>query len=300
MASRRGGFGGEEEGLQAVKATWSFLRDLVSAFNDDQVPFLAAAISYFTFFSLFPLLLGLIAIAGYFLAPEEATEKVLDFVVRGFPAQEAFLRSTLQAVIDARGVVGLFALATLLWAGKNIFTTLAQALDIIWESPSTGGILFSVRRNLVGLLFAVAIGGAMLAVAALYAVVLAVLTFEIPILGLQPREIPGIVPLLMNLLPLAVVTLSLIAMYRFLPAQRAPFTEIAVGALVSALLWEILRRLFGWYLSTFGRFNQVYGPATSVIVFLLWLYLSAIVFLLGAEVAWVVQQRAKDAPAREP
>ncbi len=300
MASRRGAFGGEEERLQAVKATWRFLRDLISAFNDDRVPFLAAAISYFTFFSLFPLLLGLIAIAGYFLAPEAATEKVLSFVVRGFPAQEAFLRSTLHAVVESRGGVGLFALVTLLWAGKNIFTTLALALDIIWEATVSGGFLFNVRRNLVGLLFAVAIGGAMLAVAVLYGVVFAVLTFEIPVLGLQPREIPGIMPLLMNLLPIVIVTLSLIAMYRFLPAQRGSFTEIVIGALVAAVLWEIVRRLFGWYLATFGRFNEVYGPATSVIVFLLWLYLSAIIFLLGAEVAWVIRQRAKAAPAREP
>ena len=284
--------------MNAIRATWDFMRDLVTSFNADRVPFLAASISYFAFFSLFPLVLGLIAIAGYLLAPEEATQRVLDLVVRGFPAQEAFVRSTLEAVVEARGGVGLFALLTLLWAGKNIFSTLALAIDIIWDAKPQGGFVFVIQRNLVALGFAVAIGGAMLAVAALYWVMLAALTFEIPLLGLQPKDIPGIVPVLMNLLPVGLVTLSLIAMYRFLPAQRVSFKHIAVGAIAAAFIWELLRRLFGWYLSTFGRFNEVYGPATSVIVFLFWLYLSAVIFLLGAEVTYVLHERASR--EREP
>lgn len=285
--------------MNAIQVTWNFLRELAASFNADRVPFLAAAISYFTFFSLFPLILGLIAIAGYLLAPEEATQRVLDFVVRAFPAQEAFLRSTLEAVVAARGGIGLFALLTLLWAGKNIFSTLALAIDIIWDAPPTGGFVFLLQRNLIALGFAIAIGGGMLVAAALYWAVLAALAFEIPILGLQPKDIPGIVPLLMNLLPVGLVTLSLIAMYRFLPSQRVSFRQIAVGAIAAALIWEVLRRLFGWYLSTFGRFNEVYGPATSVIVFLFWLYLSAVIFLLGAEVTYVLHERASLARAPE-
>lgn len=285
--------------MNAIRATWDFLRDLVASVNADRVPFLAASISYFAFFSLFPLVLGLIAIAGYLLAPEEATQRVLDFVVRGFPAQEAFVSSTLEAVVAARGGVGLFALLTLLWAGKNIFSTLALAIDIIWDAPPKGGIVFTIQRNLVALGFAIAIGGAMLVLAALYWAVLAAFAFEIPLLGLQPKEIPGIVPVLMNLLPVGLVTLSLIAMYRFLPTQRVSFRQITVGAIAAALIWEVLRRLFGWYLSTFGRFNEVYGPATSVIVFLFWLYLSAVIFLLGAEVTYVLHERASQAQAPE-
>ncbi|MNX46848.1 Inner membrane protein YhjD [compost metagenome] len=285
--------------MQPFNATWTFMRDLVRAFNADRVTFLAAAISYFTFFSLFPLMLGLIAIAGYVLAPEAATESVLTFFARGFPAQEAFLRSTLEAVVEARGSIGLIALVMLLWAGKNIFTSLAQAIDIIWEEPPTGSLVFSIKRNLVGLIFAVAVGGAMVAVAALYWLLVAILTFEIPVLGIQPRDIPGIVPLLANLLPVVLVTVSLLAMYRFLPAKPLGFGPSAIGAGVAALLWEILRRLFGWYLATFGHFNEVYGPATSVIVFLLWLYLSAVIFLIGAEVAWLVRLRAEKPPEPE-
>lgn len=278
--------------MRGIKATWRFLREVVNAFNQDQVTFLAAAISYYVFFSLFPLLLGLIAVAGYVLAPEEASERVLAFFTRGYPGEEAFLKTTIGAVIESRGAVGLFALAVLLWSGKNIFVSLAQALDIIAGQPPPGGLLFSIRRNLVALVFALAIGAAMLAVTALYGLVFAILQLEIPLLGIQPQEIPGIVPLLLNLLPITIVTVSLITLYHFLPTQRPPWGAIAIGAIFSALVWEIMRRLFGWYLLTFGRFNEVYGPATSVIVFLFWLYLSAVIFLLGAEVAEVAATRS--------
>ncbi|MNT92522.1 hypothetical protein D3C72_2338230 [compost metagenome] len=88
-------------------------------------------------------------------------------------------------------------------------------------------------------------------------------------------------------------------MYRFLPSQRVSVAQIALGAAVSTVLWEILRRLFGWYLATFSRFDDIYGPATSVIVFLLWLYFSAIVFLLGAEVAWVYGQPSEKRDAQD-
>lgn len=285
--------------MPALERTYAFLKDVVTAFNADQVPFMAAAISYFTFFSLFPLTLGLIALAGFFLAPETASQQVLDAVVSAFPDQERLLRGTVEAVVSARRRIGLVALVMLLWAGKNIFLTLAQALDIIWKAQGTGSLGFVVRRNLVAVTFAVAIGGAILVAAALYALALTVLSFEVPVLGLSPQDMPGLVPLLTHLLPVAIATLSFLAMYRFLPAKRIPVRQVAVGALVSALLWEGLRRLFGWYVSTFGRFNEVYGPATSVILFLLWLYVSAMIFLLGAEVAKVSARHGHKPPRAE-
>lgn len=279
-----------------LRASWEFLRDLVTSFNEDQVPFMAAAMSYFAFFSLFPLLLGLIALAGYVLAPEEAMTQVMTFAARGLPGQEAFLRSTLEAVVEARGGIGLVALVTLLWSGKNIFFSFGTALDQIWENPPPQGLKGVLVRHALSLGFAVALGGAVIVVTALYWLLYALLALEIPFLGIQPRQIPGILPLLSNVLPLTLVTLGLVAMFRLLPSRRLPLLDTAVGAAVAAVLWELVRRVFTWYLSTFSRYHEVYGPAASVIAFLFWLYLTAILFLLGAEVAWVLQGRHRAGP----
>jgi len=285
--------------VEAIKVIGGILKELVNAFAADQVPFMAAAVSYFAFFSLFPLLLGLIAVAGFVLAPEEASQRVLDFSQQGFPGQEEFLRQTLRSVVESRGPVGLFALALLLWTGKNVFVSLAQALDLIFKTPAPGGLGFAVKRNLVALLFAAATGGVMAVVSVLYGLLFAVFAFEIPLLGIQPQDIPGILPLFLNLLPVLLVMLSLVAMYRWLPVRRLPFPAIASAALATSVLWEISRRLFTWYLATFSRFNEVYGPVASVIVFLFWLYLSAIIFLLGAEAAQLFARLTADPDARE-
>jgi membrane protein len=269
-----------------------FLKDLWVAFNEDQVPFLAAAVSYFAFFSLFPLFLGLIAVAGHVLAPEEASRRLMGFIVQGFPGQEVFLRRIIESVVASRGAVGFFALITLLWSGKNLFVSLAQALDLIEKAPAPGGLYFTIKRNLVCLACAVALGGLLLLLGGLYGLLFAVLAFEIPLLGIQPREIPLLMPFVSDVLPVALVALGLIALYRWLPAHPRPLGDVIAGAAVAAALWEVLRRLFTWYVATFGRFNEVYGPATSVIVFLFWLYLSAIVFLLGGEWAAVRGRRS--------
>lgn len=286
--------------MRALRAIVRFSAALWKAFNRDNVPFLAAAVSYFAFFSLFPLLLGLIAVAGFVLAPEEASRRLLDFAVRGFPAQEAFLRRVLESVVASRQAVGAFAAAMLLWSGKNLFVSLAQALDLIGGVAPSGGFRFAIKRNLVALAFAVALGGAVLVVGGLYGLIFAVLELRIPLLGLQPRAIPLIVPVLYNVLPVVLVALALVALYRFLPARPQPWQDAGIGALVAAGLWDVLRRLFGWYVTTFGRFDAVYGPATSVIVFLLWLYLSAVVFLLGGEWAALRARRAGRSPPAEP
>lgn len=286
--------------MRRIRKIVGFLRELWAAFNADQVPFLAAAVSYFVFFSLFPLLLGLIAVAGFVLAPEEASRRLLAFVVRGFPGQEAYLQAVLESVVARRGPMGAFALLALLWSGKNLFVSLAQALDLIGKEAPPQGWAFAIKRNLLGLAFAVGLGGAMVLVGGLYALIFAILELEIPLLGLQPREIPFIVPLLFNVLPALLVALALLVLYRFLPAHPLPWRDLAWGAALAAGLWEVLRRLFGWYVMTFGRFDEVYGPATSVIVFLLWLYLSALVFLLGAEWAALLGKRGGRSPPEAP
>lgn len=278
--------------VRAVASMGHFLRDLWAAFNEDQVPFLAAAVSYFAFFSLFPLFLGLIAVAGHVLAPEEASQRLIGFIVQGFPGQEAFLRRIIESVVASRGTVGFFALVTLLWSGKNLFVSLAQALDLIEKAPAPGGLRFIIKRNLVALAFAVTLGGIMVLMGSLYGLVFTILTLEIPLLGIQPREIPLLMPFLFNVLPVALVAFGLIALYRWLPAYPRPLGDVIAGAAVAAALWEVLRRLFTWYVATFGRFNEVYGPATSVIVFLFWLYLSAIAFLFGGEWAAVRGRRS--------
>jgi membrane protein len=106
--------------------------------------------------------------------------------------------------------------------------------------------------------------------------------------------------LIANILPVTLVALILLPLYMWLPGRKLSIHQVLPGAVTSALLWEALRRGFGFYLEHMTRFDAVYGSISGIVGFLLWIFFSASIFLLGAEVAWVLNEhRIADARARD-
>lgn len=248
-------------------------------------PFLAAGVCYFVFFAVFPLLLGVIALLGYVVSPQWAEAEVLRLLGKSLPAQLAFALDMLHGLVHARGPIGLLATLMLLWSGKSVFMSLGQALDFIWKSPRLSHWHDIVRRNLIAILCALALGGSVLVGSALYVGLAWLSSQRIVFFGLSLSAIPGLMWILSELLPLVFFTSSLLVTYRVLPARRLPLRPLLTGALVAALGWELSRRLFVYYVTYFTGLSLVYGPLTSIIILLLWIYLSAMLYLLGAVVA---------------
>lgn len=266
-------------------ALWWFARDVAREFGRDQCPFLAAAICYFVVFAIFPLLLGTIAILGYVVSPEWALQQLHLALGRALPEQLSFLPEVLDQVVAARAPSGLIALVLLLWSGKGVFMSMGQALDIIWNAKEVLGWKDNLRRNALALLLAVGLGGAVIALSVLYWGLLLILEIQIPLLQLRPSELPGVLWILGNVLPVALVALGLLLVYRFMPLRHLPGRAIGIGAASAAVLWELSRQVFNFYLAHFSRFSLVYGPLSGVIAGMLWVYVSSMIFLLGAEIA---------------
>lgn len=264
--------------------------EVIQSFSADKCTFLAAGLCYFVFFSIFPLLLLLVSVAGYFLTADQAMQQVAQLTQQLFPQQQAFLLDILNGVMQHRDTASVFGIATLLWSSKNIFQSLGQALNIIWKVPADRGL---IKENLLGLALSVSVGLAIFLTSVAYAILLAVLNFRFPVLGLSPSDIPGIVFLIANILPVTLVALLLTASYLVLPNCRMSLRQIVPGAITAALLWEVLRRVFGFFLENMTRFDAVYGSISGIVGFLLWIYVSAAVFLLGAEVTWVLNEHEK-------
>lgn len=268
---------------------WRFGRDVARDFGRDQCMFLAAGVCYFVVFSIFPLLLGIVSLIGYVVSPDWAMQQVHAALGKAVPAQLSFLPRVLDQLVATRRPSGIIALGLLMWSGRGFFVSLGQALDLIWSDHQMPDLQDSIRRNVLALVLAVAMGGSILALSALYWALYLVLEVRIPLLHVSPGELPGVLWgltfLLSNVLPIALMGLGLWLVYRYLPLRRLPNRAIALGALSAALLWEISRRIFSFYLEHFARFSLVYGPLSGVIAFMLWIYLSAILFLLGAEIA---------------
>lgn len=264
---------------------WEFTWDVAQSFSRDRCPFLAAGVCYFVVFSIFPLLLGTLAILGYLVSPEWALAQIHAGLGQAIPSRLGFLPGVIDQVVADRGPSGAIALVLLVWSGRGVFMCLGEALDIIWNAQESLDWRDNVRRNVLALAMAVGLGGAVIALSVLYGGLALVMNYRIAVVGLRPSELPGVLWVLSNVLPVGLIGLGLLLVYRLMPIRHLPLRAIFLGAASAAVLWELSRRLFGLYLDHFARLSVVYGPLSGIIGFMIWVYVSAMIFLLGAELA---------------
>jgi membrane protein len=266
--------------LSFVRFVWR----VVQAFNSDNCSYLAAGLCYFVFFSIFPLLLLLVAVAGHFLTAEQTMAQAEIFTKQLFPLQASLLTDILKGVMQHRGEFSLFGVLLLTWSAKNIFSSLGQALNVIWKVPEDRGWL---RENLLAMVMAFSVGILIIFGSIGLAVLGAVTSYRVPYLQLSPSDLPGFVFFLANVLPFLGVIVVVTLLYLILPNRRLHLRDVLPGAMVAAIAWEALRRLFGFYLDHMAKYDMVYGSLSGIVGFLFWIYVSALLFLVGAEVARV-------------
>lgn len=270
--------------------------EVIQSFLADKCTILAAGLCFFFLLSLFPFLLVTVAVMGFFLSAEEAMIQASRLITQLAPEAHAFLMNILAGLIEHRGEATLVGLVTLLWSAKNVFFMMGQALNIIWDIPKDRG---PIVENLVAIGFAISVGAFGFFVGLAYAIMMAVMNFRIPLIGFSPSDIPGFVFLIVNLVPVTTITLVLMALYTFLPNMRLSWQQVLPGALVAAVSWEAGRRVFSYYLENMAKLEAVYGSISGLIGFLIWVFLSANLFLLGAEVAWVLNQHHREGKEEE-
>jgi membrane protein len=246
----------------------------------------AASIGYFTLFSLFPLMLLTVAIASLWFDPLWAESELvtqLEFVV---PALGDLLGSNIEKIVMNRGPVSGFAALILLWSGSNIFNMLTRAMDRIWDVDQTRSLW---RRRGLAMLIALSISFLFLIVYFAEGTIFTILN------SLLPKWWDPLRPFTTQLWA-AFISVALFALlYMLLPHITLTLKQVLPGAIVAGLVWEFAKRAFltfiGGYLS---RSNLVYGSVTTIIVFLTWTYVSAIIFLFGGYLNVEYDRRKKD------
>jgi membrane protein len=194
------------------------------------------------------------------------------------------LTDILKGVMQHRGEFSLFGVLLLTWSAKNIFSSLGQALNMIWKVPEDRGW---VRENLLAMSMAFSVGILIIFGSIGLAVLGAVTSYKLPYIHFSPSDLPGFVFFLANVLPFLGVIVVVTLLYLVLPNRRLHLRDVLPGAIVAAIAWEALRRLFGYYLNHMARYDMVYGSLSGIVGFLFWIYVSALLFLMGAEVARV-------------
>ena len=234
----------------------------------------AAAIAYFALFSLFPLILLSIAIASFSLGPlmdQRLIVQRLEFIA---PALGQLLGQNIDEIIQGRGPVTSIALLGLIWSASTIFYMLTHTLNEIWGIERSRPIW---QRRGLAILFVLIFVGPTLFLASFAGSMTAHLR------TLLPDPIISMGGAVSLLLAIFLDVALFMVLYMLLPHGASTWREILPGALGAGFLWELAKKAFLSFVSTYiSVSNLVYGSVAAIIAFLVWAHLSGIIFLFGA------------------
>ncbi len=282
VLERRSRFGGIVPFAREMR---SVISCSVSEWFEHRASSKGAALAFYTLFSIAPILILVIAIAGFFYGPEAARGELLA-QLRGLLGPQG--AEAVQLVLAGASnreegrFATLVATALLLFGATSVFAELKGSLDEIWQVPplKQGGVWDTLRTRLLsfGLVLVLAF---LLMVSLVISAALAVIEHYLN--GIW-RDAIYLLSLLSATLSFAVIAALFAVIYKMLPRVRLSWRDVVIGALGTAALFTLGKYAIGVYIGNSGVANS-FGAAGSMIALLLWVYYSAQIFFLGAEFA---------------
>jgi membrane protein len=283
----------------SIGELWTLARESVSAWSSDYAPSMGGAIAFYTIFSIAPMLIIIIAVAGLVFGEEAARVELMSQIseMAGQEAAVAVEGILREASRPGQGLVAMtIGLAVLVVGATTVFTELQSALNRIWQvpdAPSGGGIWRMILSRIIALVLVVSIAGLLLALVAISTVITAL--GDVWAAHIGGWEI--VLRIVDFIVSLALLTTLFALVYRYVPRADIAWSDVWLGAVVTAVLFIIGRYLIGFYLGTAG-IGSAFGAAGSLVVLLMWVYYTAQIFLLGAEFTWVYAHRYGSRAAR--
>jgi membrane protein len=278
--------------MRSFKQFWALVKESATAWVDDYAASMGAALAYYSLFSIAPLLLIAITIAGFFFGADAARGEILE-QMRGLIGEEGAtaLEGLLKSVSHpANSVIGMVTGVVLLIVGATTAVTeLQTALDRIWRAPAPArqsGIIKWIRSRLLSLGLIAALGFLLMVSLVASAALSALGKWW----GSWFGEWKTVLEIVNQVVSFVMITGLFAMVYKLLPRVKIAWRDVWVGAAVTSLLFAIGKFLIGYYLGT-SSMASGFGAAASIVVLLVWVYYSAQIFLLGAEFTWVYAHR---------
>ncbi|GAA5158862.1 YihY/virulence factor BrkB family protein [Ornithinimicrobium tianjinense] len=266
------------------KASWkATLKRAVSEFGSDGGTDLAAALTYYSVLSMFPMLIAFVSVIGLFSDPVKTVNTLLDLLDQmGAGKQLEAVRPVVESLArsDAAGFALVLGLLGALWAASNYVNAFSRAMNTVYEVQE-GRPVWKLRPWLLLLTFVILV---MIVLVALSLV----LSGSVSDVIFGALGLGGVFTSVWNIakwpVMFAVVVLIVALLYWGTPNVRPPrFRWISPGAVVAIVVWALASAGFGFYVSRFGSYNETYGALAGVIVMLLWLWLTNVALVFGAE-----------------
>jgi membrane protein len=269
------------------KQIFGLIKTATSSWVDDYAPSMGAALAYYTMFSIAPLLLIVIAVAGMIFGEEAARGEIFT-QLQGMMGEEGAI--AIQGMIESASkpstsiIATVIGVALLIVGATTVFAELQSDLDRIWRAPArkqSSGIWELLRSRLLS--FGLILGIGFLLIVSLLA------SAALSALGNWWAPLFGSWELLLQafnfIFSFAIITTAFAMIYKFMPHVHIAWHDVWIGAAVTALLFTIGKLLIGLYIGKSGVASG-FGAAGSLAVVLVWVYYSAQIFLMGAEFTW--------------
>jgi membrane protein len=283
-----------------VRESWALIKGALEGWLEDNGPRMAAALAFYTTFSLGPALLIGLGVAGAFVDSSTAKSVLLDKVKELVtPETSVYISSVLDSLwldLSSRHLP-IIGIAIALVAATAVFAELQSSLNTIWDAKPKrgGGFLNVIYRRAISFVFVVGMGVLILVSVVASAVLSAIDQFMADTVPISSYLLDR----LGMMIDFAMIPLLLVLAYKLIPDAEVSWRNALVGSVVGTLLFLIGKSIFGMYLG-FTTLPTIYGAAGSFIILLLWVYYSAQVFLFGAELSKEHAKRySQHLPTRE-
>ncbi|RUT05290.1 hypothetical protein DSM106972_041110 [Dulcicalothrix desertica PCC 7102] len=269
----------------------SLFKETFEEWSKDKASRLAAALSYYTIFSIAPLLIIIIAVVGAVFG-EEAARGAIEVQLRGLVGQEsaALIQGAIQSASQPQQgtIASAISVLVLLFGATGLFTELQDSLNTIWEvQPKPGrAVKNMIRQRFLSFTMILGIGFLLL-------VSLVMSTALSATVGYFQNLLPGIDgiwQLVTFFVSFVVTTILFGLIFKVLPDVKIAWSDVLIGASITSLLFSIGRYLLGFYLAR-ATFNSTYGAAGSIVVILFWVNYAAQILFFGAEFTQVYARR---------
>jgi len=261
------------------------LRNTLHTFSNTRASQAAASLAYYAFFSLFPLLLVLVAGGSYFLNSQQVYQNVTQWVQDNLPVSPQLINENLRQVLDARGAVGTIGLLTLLWSASGFFTNLAHNINLAWSEAARRNFL---EKRLVGLGMIAGLSGLLI-----LSLSLDWITNLVPFLifGSASPLGSGLWRLFSDLASWLTIFLLFLALYRWVPATDVHWSATFWSALFTSFAWKVVTAGFSWYMSSgLGSYSLVYGSLGAIVALLFLIFIVSMITLFGAHLSAAIDR----------
>ena len=270
---------------QKILKNFGLLWQTLRKFNDDNGFFLSSGIAFNILINLIPFIMLLLALVGtYLYNDQEVLNHIRAYFRNVAPTLDPKIIGSLMDLIESRQIVGILGFVGLLWFSTWVFSSLRIALNIVFRVEKSRGMLWGIAVDLLMIL--------LVGILLLVSLILGPLVIWLQ--GYQGRIPVAIGPtiqwILKYLVPFFLAYCMFSLIYKIIPSKRIHIKSALQAALFASLLWELAKHLFAWYVVHLSKYSIFYGSLSTLVIFVLWVYYSSTILVLGGEFAYFLEQ----------